>query len=657
MSDTSQSSESPPLDATVKMAPAVVSDAPVQEKTIATAPSTVVGNPGPAASPSAVAQMKVLGPYTIKRTLGKGGMGVVFEAEDPRLKRSVALKVMIAGQAASEEDSQRFRIEVESAAKLHHPNIIAVLDVGRAGNLDYFTMEYVEGDTLGKWLREKQRPYKDRALMVEKVCRALHHAHEKGILHRDIKPSNIIVDAAGEPHVMDFGLARNIESGSGFTLSGAALGTPQYMPPEQAEGRHKAAGPGSDVWSLGAVLYEALTGKPPFSGESIYEILIGVTYHDPVAPRKLAASVPPDLETICLKCLEKKIERRYATAAQMADDLKAWSAGEGISARPLSRPERLVRACKRRPAMAVGVVMSAILIGAGSWLVIQNLKSQAAAERAQRQASEAREMERAKLESEQKHTAQVETAEGRKILSDAQDFWNAGQHHKADLAYMQAEDHFRKALFAVDNDAEARSGMLETALLAFDIAMKERYWGLAAEKLELAQEMGLDKAEYLARGQVLHNAETERSQHIKTRIKEILAEAETAQTEAFHTMGRQELITLADEETVTELLPVLQSGSVMAKRITLESLAWMEDARVVPAMLPMIQPKTPGGEPIPTVLQATAIRSLCIQAPPDGGAMKAIEARLAAEPGGKEGALGKETIEFVERYARKMEKH
>ena len=546
MSDTSQSSESPPLDATVKMAPPVISDAPVQEKTIATAPSTVVGNPGPAASPSAVAQMKVLGPYTIKRTLGKGGMGVVFEAEDPRLKRSVALKVMIAGQAASEEDSQRFRIEVESAAKLHHPNIIAVLDVGRAGNLDYFTMEYVEGDTLGKWLREKQRPYKDRALMVEKVCRALHHAHEKGILHRDIKPSNIIVDAAGEPHVMDFGLARNIESGSGFTLSGAALGTPQYMPPEQAEGRHKAAGPGSDIWSLGAVLYEALTGKPPFSGESIYEILIGVTYHDPVAPRKLSASVPPDLETICLKCLEKKIERRYTTAAQLADDLKAWHNGEAISARPLSRPERLVRACKRRPAVAVCVIMGVLFLGIGSWLVFQNLKSQAAMERAQRLAMEAREMERVKRDDEDKHTAKIETAEGQKLLSQAQQYWAAGEHHKADLAYMSAEDRFRKALFAVDDFAEARKGMLDTALLAYDIAMKERHWGLAEEKLVLAEEMGLSKTDCAALEKKLEDAQTARSQHIKKRIREILSEAETAPTEAFHTMGRQELITLAD---------------------------------------------------------------------------------------------------------------
>jgi predicted Ser/Thr protein kinase len=650
MSDTSQSSESPALDSTVIKQPLETS----QEKTIANAPSTLVSGAA-ATSPSAVAQLKQLGPYMIKRTLGKGGMGVVFEAEDPRMKRSVALKVMIAGQAASEEDSQRFRIEIESAAKLQHPNIIGVHDVGRAGNLDYFTMEYVEGDTLTKWLREKQRPYKDRALMVEKVCRAIHHAHERKILHRDIKPSNIIVDSAGEPHVMDFGLARNIESGSGFTLSGAALGTPQYMPPEQAEGRHKTAGPGSDIWSLGAVLYEALTGKPPFTGESIYEILIGVTYHDPIAPRKLTPTVPPDLETICLKCLEKKIERRYATAAQMADDLKAWRNGEAISAHPLSRPERLIRACKRRPAVAVGVVLGSVMLLAGSWLVWSNLKAQAAMERAQRQAAEARELERIKRDDEDKHTAEFQTAEGKKLLSQAQEYWAGGQHHKADLAYMAAEDRFRKALFAVDEFVDARKGMLDTALLAHDIAMKEKHWGLAAEKLILAEEMGLAKAECEKLEKKLHEAENAHLDYIKKRVKEILSEAETAQSEAFHTMGRQELITLADEETTTELLPVLQSGSQMAKRITIEALAWMDDARVVPALLPMIQRKTPGGEPIPPILQATAIRSLCIQAPLDGGAMKAIEARLAAEPGGKESALGKETVEFVERYAKKLQ--
>ncbi|MCY3023104.1 MAG: protein kinase [Planctomycetota bacterium] len=308
--------------------------------TVAMPPSGAATEPTSAALASG--ELRTIGPYRILRLLGRGGMGVVYKAVDTRLGRTVALKVIRGGGDAGPEELARFRLEAQNAAKLQHPHIVPIHDIGQSGDLDYFTMDYIEGITLWEWQQLKERSYRERAEMLEKIARAVHHAHEQSIIHRDLKPSNVMVDMAGEPHVMDFGLARNIESAQGLTVSGTALGTPQYMPPEQAKGSHKEIGPHSDVYSLGAVLYEMLCGKTPFQGETVFQILRAVIQDDAVPPRKIV---------------------------RLADDLRAYVDGEAISARPLSRTERAWRGCRKRPVLFVAAVLVLAFSGVAGWLL------------------------------------------------------------------------------------------------------------------------------------------------------------------------------------------------------------------------------------------------------------------------------------------------
>jgi len=330
--------------------------------------TVVAKSSSPGGEPSG-GEPRVVGPYRVEKLLGRGGMGVVYKAVDTRLGRTVALKVLRSGGDAAPEELARFRLEAQNAAKLQHPHIVPIHDIGREADLDYFTMDYIEGGTLSAWLREEQPSCEEHVAMLEKIARAVHHAHEQGIIHRDLKPSNVMVDKQGEPHVMDFGLARNVESAQGLTVSGTALGTPQYMPPEQAKGAQKEIGPHSDVWALGVMLYEMLCGRAPFEGETVFQVLRAVVADDPVPPRKRAPGVSLDLDTICLKCLEKDWRRRYASAAELADDLRAFLTGEPITARPLSRMERAYRACRKRPVLGVSAVLLLAFAGVAAWLL------------------------------------------------------------------------------------------------------------------------------------------------------------------------------------------------------------------------------------------------------------------------------------------------
>ncbi len=275
----------------------------------------------------------VFGDYQLLAELGRGGMGVVYKARQVSLGRIVALKMISPMAAPSASDLARFRTEAESAARLDHPSIVPIYEVGQQYDRPYFTMKFVEGTTLGRRLADGPMPPREAAMLLADVARAVHFAHEHGVLHRDLKPSNILIDLEGRPHVSDFGLAKRVEDDSGLTLSGAVLGTPSYMAPEQAAGRRGKLGPASDVYSLGTILYQMLTGRPPFQSATPVETVLSVLEQEPLPPRLLNPRADRELEMISLKCLQKPPELRYSSAKDLADDLQAYLADEPTAAR------------------------------------------------------------------------------------------------------------------------------------------------------------------------------------------------------------------------------------------------------------------------------------------------------------------------------------
>ncbi len=273
------------------------------------------------------------GDYELRQELGRGGMGVVYRASQASLSREVAVKMILRGQLATQMDRDRFEAEAQAAAKLDHPGIVPVYEVGEIDSRAYFSMKYVRGTTLGQRLIAGPLPPREAARILAAVSRAIHFAHMRGVLHRDLKPSNILLDENGEPHVTDFGLAKQLTDGQSVTKSGMMLGTPAYMAPEQAAGVRGQVGPRSDVYSLGVILYHMLTGRPPFQAASPAEMVLLVLEQDPVPPRMLNPKADRDLEMICLRCLQKPSDLRYASAAALADDLEAYLNDESISAR------------------------------------------------------------------------------------------------------------------------------------------------------------------------------------------------------------------------------------------------------------------------------------------------------------------------------------
>jgi tetratricopeptide (TPR) repeat protein len=298
--------------------------------------------------------------YEILGELGSGGMGVVYRARQNGLKRLVALKMVGPWETTGAEDLLRFRNEAEAVARLHHPHIVQIYQVGDSISGPFFSMELVEGEPLSRRLSGRPQPAREAARLTALLASAIHYAHENGIIHRDLKPANVLLNRDGEPKITDFGLSKQLDSDSTRTRDGVVLGTPSYMSPEQAAGGRKPVGPVSDVYSLGAVLYEMLTGKPPFQGETAWETVRQVTADEPVSPRRLQPRVPADLETICLKCLNKEPGRRYASAADLAADLNRFLEGRPTVARPASVMERLWKWSRRRPTAAALVGLGAI---------------------------------------------------------------------------------------------------------------------------------------------------------------------------------------------------------------------------------------------------------------------------------------------------------
>ncbi len=328
---------------------------------------TIAGGGG-AAALAAPGAGSSFGDYELLSEISRGGMGVVFQARQRSLNRIVALKMVLA-VGTSTTDSERFLVEARAVARLSHPHIVPIYEVGEHGGRPFFTMEFISGGSLRERTDEFRSDQRAMAQLLATVARAVEHAHRRGILHRDLKPGNILLDERREPHVTDFGLAKRLDEESSLTQAGAIVGTPSYMAPEQAQAATDLS-TAVDVYGLGAVLYELLTGRPPFKGETALETVMKARSQAPAAPRNMAADVDPDLETICLKCLEKEPSERYTSAAALADDLERWLAGRPIQAREVSVRERLVKWSQRQPLLAgaagtIGVACVALLILGG----------------------------------------------------------------------------------------------------------------------------------------------------------------------------------------------------------------------------------------------------------------------------------------------------
>ncbi|MEY4567329.1 MAG: hypothetical protein RLY14_2299 [Planctomycetota bacterium] len=332
---------------------------------------------------SATQSVKYFGDYELLSEIARGGMGVVYKARQVNLNRLVALKMILAGQLASDEDVKRFYTEAEAAAALEHPGIVPIFEIGQHNEQHFFSMGFVDGGSLAEKIKNGPLPSKDAATYTKKVAEAIAYAHSKGVIHRDLKPANILLDRNDEPKVTDFGLARRTESNSDLTRTGAVMGTPSYMPPEQAAGRTDQVGPLADVYSLGAILYCLLTGGPPFQASNPLDTLMQVLKREPVSVTELNPTAHRDVETICHKCLQKEPTKRYGSAQELADDLNRYIREEPIQARAISRIERVWRWSKRNPVVSRSIVtaVAAIFFGAFAslWFGINAKRSEAKA--------------------------------------------------------------------------------------------------------------------------------------------------------------------------------------------------------------------------------------------------------------------------------------
>ena len=350
-------------------------------------------------SPAVLLARREFAGYELLGEIARGGMGVVFRARQKKPARLVALKVIAAGELATPRMVERFRTEAGAAAQLDHPNIVPVYEVGHDGGWHFFSMRLIEGGTLADKVCGAGLPPEEAARLMVTVARAVQHAHARGVLHRDLKPTNILMDARGEPHLTDFGLAKMQEGSVEMTLSNAVLGTPAYMAPEQAAGGTRDVTLAADVYGAGAVLYECLTGSPPFAANSTHSLLKKVFEDDPVPPsvqrRKVIshqssavtsgtdngslttdhALIPHDLDAICLKCLEKEPARRYRSMEELADDLDRWLRGEPVVARVSTHRERLWKWARRKPALAVLGAVAAlsllVVVAVSLWFNVQ----------------------------------------------------------------------------------------------------------------------------------------------------------------------------------------------------------------------------------------------------------------------------------------------
>ena len=356
--------------------------------------------------------VRYFGDYELLEEIARGGMGVVYKARQVNLNRVVALKMILAGQLASEEEVQRFRTEAESAANLDHPGIVPIYEIGQHESQHFFSMGYVEGQSLADRVRNGPLPPKEAAELTKKIAEAIAFAHSRNVIHRDLKPANVLLDQNGEPKVTDFGLARKTDNDSGMTRTGAVMGTPSYMPPEQAAGKTSEVGPLSDVYSLGAILYCLLTGRPPFQAANPLDTLLQVMEREPVSVSTINPEIQRDLETICHKCLQKEPFKRYASARELAEDLGRWLRGEPIYARAISSTERAYRWVRRNPVISALSTATAMAMIIGTVVSLRfGISADNEAQKAKTAERNAREAEASARQSEATAIATRETTE------------------------------------------------------------------------------------------------------------------------------------------------------------------------------------------------------------------------------------------------------
>jgi WD40 repeat protein len=331
-----------------------------------------MGSPASDAGEGASIRTSGLQDYELLEEIARGGMGVVYRARQISLDRIVAVKMLLFGRFSSDELVRRFRAEAEAAAALQHPNIVAIHAIGEHEGMPYFSMDYVDGKNLAAIVRERPRPIREMAGWMSVLARAVHYAHQRGVLHRDLKPSNVLLDARGQVRLTDFGLAKRFDRNAAVSTTGQMIGTPNYMPPEQAWPDRGPVGPASDVYSIGAILYHLLTGRAPVIADSLESTLLALLHEDPIPLRLLRRGVPRDLETICLNCLHKTPARRYASAEALADDLDRFLEGKPIRARRISAIEKSLLWCRRKPA-AAGAIALLALTAAGAMATASHL--------------------------------------------------------------------------------------------------------------------------------------------------------------------------------------------------------------------------------------------------------------------------------------------
>jgi WD40 repeat protein len=364
--------------------------------------------------------------YKVFGELGRGGMGVVYKAEQIKLKRLVALKMVLGGVVAGPHQLERFRSEAEAVARLQHPGIVQIYEVGELDGLPFFSLEYCAGGSLAQRLDGTPLASRDAAALIETLARAVHAAHERDIVHRDLKPANVLLTGEGTPKITDFGLAKKMDETAMLTQSGAIVGTPSYMAPEQALGKSRDLGPAADIYALGTILYEMLTGRPPFKAASPMETMVQVASDEPAPPSRLQSKVPRDLETICLKCLEKSPRRRYPTAQSLADDLRRYLDGEPIQARPADWKERAWKWAWRRPAAAALIAVIAlgllvVLLGSAYFTIqLGRERNAALKQKAKAEKSEAEVKNQKETADNERNRAEEGEREARKQLEHAQ---------------------------------------------------------------------------------------------------------------------------------------------------------------------------------------------------------------------------------------------